>query len=452
MHLTYLFIYIHASQALHKAFETRVPSVAFITMGFGKKGSKGGKSNQAWSNQAWGSEGGEEWAEAGAGSWSEGGKGWRAPAASSSSWGKADKGKGKKGKGKDKEEAMDPSDFTSRIKSSYQVAKVILRASIDDTGGAFVKSDWAKTDTEILDFANFAATLSTGNCHLLRRPGVGLSEFAGTLSHGMEVLNLMNNNLQSLGFPALDAAVSDKIMEALQCLNQKGVECDRSKAKLAESLQTLLAWVKENEDLYDKAKDAAIASARLYLMATSLLQFLVCAGDTTAWAELVPGTNSDAKEFHAWKEAPSSARKTGAALATLIVEATDQAKLWGSGKGNSAVSTFGQVSRRADKDKDKDDNSAADDDEKEKTKNKKQDKKGADDEGKKKKDKKKKKKSKKSSSSSASSSRSSASKKASDASEESEKKSKKANKKEKKAKKDDRSDPPAPAQKVARQR
>ena len=162
-------------------------------MGFGKQGGKGGKSAPGQ---------GSQWS---AGPWPEDADGWSPPL---NPWGS---GKGKntangkggygsngwdsqkgKGKGKDKQgqEDVDPATFTSRIKNAYQMSKSILRASLDETGGAFVKNDWAKDDADILSFANFAGALSTSNCHLLRRPGVGISEMAGCLRHGSEVLVL----------------------------------------------------------------------------------------------------------------------------------------------------------------------------------------------------------------------------------------------------------------------
>ena len=45
------------------------------------------------------------------------------------------------------------------IKSSLQVTKQLLRASIDESGGAFVKGECAEQDSEILAFEHFAATL-----------------------------------------------------------------------------------------------------------------------------------------------------------------------------------------------------------------------------------------------------------------------------------------------------
>ena len=127
------------------------------------------------------------------------------------------------------EEEVDPSEFTTRIKSAYQVTKQVLRASLDENGGALVKNDWAHTDAEILDYKNFSETLSTNNCHLLRRPGVGLSELAGSLRHGVEILELLKNDADATGFTSVLDAIDESVLAALGTIDQKGPEADRSK-------------------------------------------------------------------------------------------------------------------------------------------------------------------------------------------------------------------------------
>jgi hypothetical protein len=367
-------------------------------MGWSKASTKGGKGSQGWSANPWQAQGDDGWG--GDDAWGAGpGKGWQAEmsAGGGKSWGKTGKGKGKgKSTGKDKgwpeeEEAKDPSLFTSRIKSNYQISKQLLRASMDETGGALVKSDWAKDDAEILSFENFSSVLSTGNSHLLRRPGVGLSELAGSMRHGMEVLEaVLDTEKDPVGLFAWKEVMQQPLLEALKVVDQKGPEGVRTQENLQAALRVLLTWFQENQDIYDKVKDTAIAAARLYLFSMATLQGLVCAGDTAAWAEMIPETNSESKEFRDWQNDPSNDRKTRTALATLLRESVEEAKKWGKGKGNGAASTFGQVSVRGGKKgggkerrkKDKDDVSEAAE-EKDKKKDKKADKK------KKKKDKKK---------------------------------------------------------------
>jgi hypothetical protein len=189
------------------------------------------------------------------------------------------------------------------------VSKVVLRASLDEQGGALVKNDWAHTDAEILDFKNFSETLATNNCHLLRRPGIGLSELAGSLRHGIDVFRLLKDDADATGFAALLDAVDESVLGALDTIDQKGPEGDRSKKKVQAALRTFFEWLDEQPDLYDKVKDSAIAGARIYLSSMALLQSMVLNGNIATWIEMIPSATSDSKEFEAWKNDPASRTK-----------------------------------------------------------------------------------------------------------------------------------------------
>jgi hypothetical protein len=227
------------------------------------------------------------------------------------------------------------------------VSKLVLRASLDEQGGALVKNDWAHTDAEILDFKNFSETLATNNCHLLRRPGVGLSELAGSLRHGIDVFRLLKDDADATGFAALLDAVDESVLGALDTIDQKGPEGDRSKKKVQAALRTFFEWLDEQPDLYDKVKDSAIAGARIYLSSMALLQSMVLNGNIATWIEMIPSATSDSKEFEAWKNDPASRTKMCAALATLLAEKKEEELLWKKGgKGNGARATFGQRSAK----------------------------------------------------------------------------------------------------------
>ena len=227
------------------------------------------------------------------------------------------------------------------------MSKVVLRASMDENGGAFVKNDWAHTDAEILDYKNFSEALSTNNCHLLRRPGVGLSELAGSLRHGIEVLQLLKEDANATGFTDVLDAVGGSVLAALGTIDQKGPEVDRSKKKVQVALRTFFDWLEEQPDLYDKVKDCAIAGARIYLSSMALLQGIVLHGNIATWIEMIPTSTSDSKEFDAWKKDPANKTKMCAALATLLAEKKEEEMLWKKGgKGNGASATFGQRSAK----------------------------------------------------------------------------------------------------------
>ena len=122
-------------------------------------------------------------------SWSAGGEwGW------SETWPAIGKGKGKKGgkKGKGKNQSYPEEDtwrqsslteHTGRIRSQYQLPHKFLKASADTNGSALVKAT-SIADDAFLRQKHLKRVLSTENTHLLRRPGVGLSEAAGSLQAG----------------------------------------------------------------------------------------------------------------------------------------------------------------------------------------------------------------------------------------------------------------------------
>ena len=129
-------------------------------------------------------------------SWSAGGEwGW------SETWPAMGKGKGKKGgkKGKGKNQSYPEEDtwgqsslteHTGRIRSQYQLPRKLLKASADTDGSALVKAT-KMADDAFLSQKNLKRVLSTENTHLLRRPGVGLSEAAGSLQAGAATLAAM---------------------------------------------------------------------------------------------------------------------------------------------------------------------------------------------------------------------------------------------------------------------
>ncbi len=295
-----------------------------------KQSGKGGKGGGAWNTGAWDADYDDTWSTG----WGKGKDKWSQKSSyGGDGWETNTKGKGK-GKGKKWQDAdMDPANFTSRIKSPFQISKSILRASLDATGGAFVKSDWAPDDAAILAYENFVQALSTGNCHLLRRPGTGLSEMAGSMRHGLEVLRIMKNDPNTLGFLAIWEAMPEDVIEALDILDQKGPEADRSQSSLQEALGKVTAWFQANAGLYDQMKDGTIAAARLYLSFMAMMQGMVFSGDISAWAEMIPQSNSESQEFAAWQSQPNSQTKMCRALAKLMVERIEEEKQWNKGKG-----------------------------------------------------------------------------------------------------------------------
>ena len=300
-------------------------------------GSFGGKG--AWSDFSFGWQGSDEWETPGY-SWGEG-KGKK------KQWQQPSKGKGKGAKEGLDEYLEDPSEWTSRIKANFQFNKKMLRASISENGGAFV-SDWGG-DADTLSWDSVIGILSTQDSHLLRRPGVGVSEVAGSVRHSKDVLKMATEDPSSVGFAKMFeriAAGGEDLMEALSVIDSKGPsDKDRSFGNLKKSLEKVVEWVNEDQNLYDYVRDSAIASARIYLQSMQLLQLTVVASDSVAWAERVPFRTSESPEFTNWKQS-GRADLLAPALARLIVEELATRAKGSKAKGNSAAATFGSSSSK----------------------------------------------------------------------------------------------------------
>ena len=278
-------------------------------------------------------------------SWSKGSSSWSWPEAPAVS-----KGKGKKGTKKGKQQPEDPEDWqwqqpesterTWRIKSKYQLAHQLLKASADADGSAFVK------DKKIDDFAflsekNLQRVVTADNCHLLRRPGVGLSEAASSLQAGIEVLD----SLDQVGLQGLHVLLQQReLVEALQVLNttDRSVE-ERTPDAMREALKTLRKCLTKSSDLEELAIKATVFASRLFLLGAHLLPLRVCLGDLEWWAEKVPETLSEHPRFRAWKGNPKSSKKMLEAMAALLQEKLEAAAEYGK---NDAASVFGRKSKR----------------------------------------------------------------------------------------------------------
>ena len=81
------------------------------------------------------------------------------------------------------------SEKTTRIWSRYQVPKKILRNTADVDGSAFWKETKTKTsDQTYLAPKSMRLLMTSDSTHLIRRPGVGISEVVGTIKAGVEVM------------------------------------------------------------------------------------------------------------------------------------------------------------------------------------------------------------------------------------------------------------------------
>ena len=277
--------------------------------GYGK-----GKYGGSWGGN-WGSNWGDDWS-------------------SSRAWKGSSKGKGKGQEEAEAEEAA--GERTGRILSRYQYPKAIMKTAAGQDGSAFVKdSKKPMDDITFLSGKQLKKVLGPQNHHLLRRPGVGLSEAAGSIQSGADVAS----NISGVDFGGLASKLCDaEVASALQVLNTLDTDADHSAAKVAESLQVLSQKLcDKNGDFEEMVVKATVATSRLYLAGTHLLVLLQCLKDPEWWCSQVPTAISEHKHVKAWQASPADAKKMGKAMAALLSEKMEEAASYGK---NDAAALF----------------------------------------------------------------------------------------------------------------
>ena len=211
-----------------------------------------------------------------------------------------------------------------------------MKTAAGQDGSAFVKdSKKPMDDITFLSGKQLKKMLGPQNHHLLRRPGVGLSEAAGSIQSGADVAS----NISGVDFGGLASKLCDaEVASALQVLNTLDTEADHSAAKVAESLQVLSQKLcDKNVDFEEMVVKATVATSRLYLAGTHLLVLLQCLKDPEWWCSLVPKTISEHKRVKAWQGSPADAKKMGKAMAALLSEKMEEAASYGK---NDAAALF----------------------------------------------------------------------------------------------------------------
>ena len=238
--------------------------------------------------------------------------------------------------GEQDEQAAPPG--TSRILSRYQFLKALLRTAPNAEGSVFVKSKFhqKQDDFTYLSSKELKKRLTSDDHHLLRRPGVGLSEAASAIQAGSDILK----NLKQLDLEGLERILSDNsIVEALRVLNtwdEAGGQRDHK--ALTTALGALHEkLVKEDNNLEELAVKATVAASRLYVMGAHLLPLAAALGDPAWWQEKLPAEILDNERGSRWKAAPQDPQKMLSALAALLRQKIEEQE--GQGK-NDAASLF----------------------------------------------------------------------------------------------------------------
>ena len=210
-----------------------------------------------------------------------------------------------------------------RIKNRYHVAHAILKTACDQEGSAFAKQH-KTNDFAFLSGKSLRALLTRDNHHLLRRPGVGLSEAAGSLQAGADVLK----NMMDLDITILQRLFEEEeVVAALRLLNT------------LDPLSERLNGVDGVEEVTIKL---TIMASRLYLFGMQLLPLLQGFSDPAWWAEAIPETGN--KALSAWQASPQSKSKMSKALAAMVAEKLESAS---GPSANDAAALFGRTAKKA---------------------------------------------------------------------------------------------------------
>ena len=313
--------------------------------GWGKQGGK----KSGWGG-GWNGGGGGKGAGGGGGGWAGGGGGKVAG-------GKYKPGKGKGGQvwwgdgGWDSWEVdgdwveQESGERTTRILNRYQLPAALLRGAAGEQGTCFGrdKTQKKKSDIQILDPAALRSKMDPSNCHIVRRPGIGLSEGAGSL----QCLREMAEAIQTGGLQSdpIVAFLSDPAVEsALAALNFNIPDAERSKEKTGEKLWELFEALKSpaGEDAVAAARTVAVAGSRLYVCALQLLQVHAMAKKPAEWADAVPRTTTESRKAHAWFQEPRNEEVMYEALAAMMHEAREKLDNYAEGEQNSAADVLRQ--------------------------------------------------------------------------------------------------------------
>ena len=214
----------------------------------------------------------------------------------------------------------------------------MLKNAADQQGSAFVKGPKKVDDVSFLSPKHLKEMLGPHNSHLVRRPGIGLSETAGSVQAGADVLQ----NRAALDFVAVAQALEKKdVADALQALNTLDPSVEHTEEAVAAALATLHSELCGNAAVEEALVKVTVAASRLYLLGMNLLPLLVCMKHPGWWTEKLPDGASDHKKVRAWRADPKDKQKMFRALAAMVQEKIAADAEYGK---NDAAALFGKVS------------------------------------------------------------------------------------------------------------
>ncbi|CAE7220372.1 unnamed protein product [Symbiodinium natans] len=283
-------------------------------MGGGSWGKKGGKyagSQTGKGRFGWDSTGGgcrSGWDSAG---------GWN-------SWQNSDyqewpqtSGKGDgKSKGSKHGQEAEPQDYVRRLEGRYAFAKSVLRP-YSDSQGAVVYGPTSEGHV-CFEKSHLRTILDRGNSELIRRPAVGLSTTASSVTALATLLEEAeeSHNPVALGWSAmqqvrgiLGADNAEDFRAACRALSG-----DKSAKNMGHKLEGhVKAWLEflraNKNSLASQLAAVADMSSRLYLGSVQLLECVTMSNALQNWAEKIPMTHANQAALQSWQRNPKDVRK-----------------------------------------------------------------------------------------------------------------------------------------------
>ena len=232
---------------------------------------------------------------------------WDADAWESSGW---------KGKGN-----IEVQEKTTRLVNKFQLTQNILRPSADVDGSVFVRKskNTKMKDTVYLEQKNMMEMMTADTSHIIRRPGIGLSEFAGSLSSALDMLSAIQDHDDDVGIKELTTKIrsSGKLMDALFYLNNKN-EVERDNATVRQHMEAVCQFfIADGGHVVELLTKVATCSSRIYVGAMSAIQAGTAFSNPDWWSDKIPSKYTSSSAAKKWQAEPNESRRMYKALAAI---------------------------------------------------------------------------------------------------------------------------------------
>ena len=196
-------------------------------------------------------------------------------------------------------------------------------------------------DDAYLGPSNMQQMMTADSTHVLRRPGIGLSEFAGSLTSALDMLCAIQDHGDDVGLQELTSMLrsSDTILEALQYLNNNN-EVDRDDDTMRNHIGTLHDFfTDERSNAIELFSKVSICASRIFVGAFSAVQVATAFRNKEWWSKSIPAKYTKGEVTQKWMERPDDRRRLCKALTAIYQSQDEESAAW-QGRGNDATTFF----------------------------------------------------------------------------------------------------------------